>query len=64
MAIVKMKPTSAGRRGMVRVTTEGLHKGAPFAALVEKKKLLPDVIIMAISLPVTKVVVTNIIIVW
>lgn len=38
MAIVKMKPTSAGRRGMVRVTTEGLHKGAPFAALVEKKK--------------------------
>ena len=37
MAIVKMKPTSAGRRGMVRVTTEGLHKGAPYAALVEKK---------------------------
>ena len=37
MAIVKMKPTSAGRRGMVRVTTEGLHKGAPYAALLEKK---------------------------
>ena len=37
MAIVKMKPTSAGRRGMVRVTTDGLHKGAPYAALVEKK---------------------------
>ena len=29
MAIIKMKPTSAGRRGMVRVKTEGLHKGAP-----------------------------------
>lgn len=37
MAIVKMKPTSAGRRGMVRVITEGLHKGAPHAALVEKQ---------------------------
>ena len=38
MAIVKMKPTSAGRRGMVRVVTEGLHKGAPYAPLLEKKK--------------------------
>ena len=37
MAIVKMKPTSAGRRGMVRVVAEGLHKGAPYAPLVEKK---------------------------
>ena len=38
MAIVKMKPTSAGRRGMVRVVAEGLHKGAPYAPLVEKKE--------------------------
>lgn len=38
MAIVKMKPTSAGRRGMVRVLTEGLHKGAPYAPLLEKQK--------------------------
>lgn len=37
MAIVKAKPTSAGRRFVVRSTTEGLHKGEPFAALVEKK---------------------------
>lgn len=37
MAIVKMKPTSAGRRGMVRVVTEGLHKGAPYAPLLEKQ---------------------------
>ena len=37
MAIVKMKPTSAGRRGMVRVVAEGLHKGAPYAPLLEKK---------------------------
>jgi large subunit ribosomal protein L2 len=37
MAIVKAKPTSAGRRFVVRVVTEGLHKGEPFAALVETK---------------------------
>ena len=37
MALVKMKPTSPGRRGMVKVVTEGLHKGRPFAALLEKK---------------------------
>jgi len=37
MAIVKAKPTSAGRRFVVRPVTEGLHKGEPFAALVEKK---------------------------
>ena len=37
MAIVKMKPTSAGRRGMVRVVTEGLYKGAPYAPLLEKQ---------------------------
>lgn len=38
MALVKMKPTSAGRRGMIKVVTPNLHKGAPFAALVESKK--------------------------
>ncbi len=37
MALIKVKPTSPGRRGMVKVVTAGLHKGAPFAALVEKK---------------------------
>lgn len=38
MALVKMKPTSAGRRGMIKVITPNLHKGAPFAALLESKK--------------------------
>ena len=38
MALVKTKPTSAGRRGMVKVVTPGLHKGLPFAGLVESKK--------------------------
>ena len=37
MAIIKMKPTSAGRRGMVRVVTEGLYKGAAYAPLLEKQ---------------------------
>ncbi|TSA22424.1 MAG: 50S ribosomal protein L2 [Betaproteobacteria bacterium] len=37
MALVKVKPTSPGRRAVVKVVTPGLHKGKPFAALVEKK---------------------------
>jgi large subunit ribosomal protein L2 len=37
MALVKVKPTSAGRRAVVKVVNPNLHKGAPFAALVEKK---------------------------
>jgi len=35
--LVKVKPTSAGRRAVVKVVTPGLHKGKPLAALVEKK---------------------------
>jgi len=37
MAIVKTKPTSPGRRHVVQVKSEGLHKGAPHAPLVAKK---------------------------
>lgn len=37
MAIVKVKPTSAGRRSLVKIVTAGLHKGAPVAALVESQ---------------------------
>ena len=37
MATVKAKPTSAGRRHVVSVKGQNLHKGKPFAALVEKK---------------------------
>ena len=37
MAIVKAKPTSPGRRHVVRVTHADLHKGAPYAPLLEKK---------------------------
>ena len=37
MAIIKMKPTSPGRRHQVRVVNKDLHKGSPFKALLEKK---------------------------
>jgi len=37
MALVKSKPTSPGRRFVVRVSTPDLHKGAPYAPLLEKK---------------------------
>ncbi|MDD3352344.1 50S ribosomal protein L2 [Zoogloea sp.] len=37
MALVKVKPTSAGRRAVVKVVNAGLHKGAPYAPLLEKQ---------------------------
>lgn len=37
MPTVKTNPTSAGRRFVVKVDRSNLYKGAPYAALVEKK---------------------------
>ncbi len=37
MAIVKLKPTSPGRRFVVKVVNKDLHKGAPYAPLLEKQ---------------------------
>jgi len=37
MAIVKAKPTSPGRRGVVQVKHDHLHSGGPWAALTEAK---------------------------
>ncbi|MBK7462919.1 MAG: 50S ribosomal protein L2 [Betaproteobacteria bacterium] len=37
MALVKVKPTSPGRRAVVQVVNANLHKGKPFAALTESK---------------------------
>jgi large subunit ribosomal protein L2 len=37
MALIKVKPTSAGRRAMVRVFTPGLHKGDPYGPLTESQ---------------------------
>lgn len=36
MAVVKCKPTSPGRRHLVKVVNPDLHKGAPYAPLLEK----------------------------
>lgn len=38
MALLKSKPTSPGKRGELRVVHKNLHKGKPFAGLVEKLK--------------------------
>ena len=35
MALIKVKPTSPGRRSVVKVVNANLHKGAPFAGLLE-----------------------------
>jgi len=37
MALVKTKPTSPGRRFVVKVQTADLHKGEPYAPLLDKK---------------------------
>lgn len=38
MAVIKTKPTSAGRRFVVKVVNKDLHKGKPHASLLEKQK--------------------------
>src|SRR5438046_4851687 len=38
MALVKVKPTSNGRRSLVKVVNPNLHKGEPIASLVESQK--------------------------
>jgi large subunit ribosomal protein L2 len=37
MALVKVRPTSPGRRGLVKVVSPDLHKGDPYAPLLESK---------------------------
>ena len=38
MAVVKAKPTSAGRRSVVKVSTDDLYTGAPYRPLLEPQK--------------------------
>ena len=40
MPLVRQKPTSPGRRGMVKVVSPELHKGRPYAPLVVPKKTI------------------------
>jgi large subunit ribosomal protein L2 len=37
MPLVKVKPTSPGRRALVKVVTPGLHKGGPYAPLIARQ---------------------------
>lgn len=37
MALIKVKPTSPGRRGVVKLVNPNLHKGKPHAPLLEKQ---------------------------
>src|SRR5471032_1424863 len=39
MAIVKVKPTSPGRRAMVKVVNKDLYKGKPHAALLDAQSV-------------------------
>src|ERR1700754_4985623 len=38
MALVKVKPTSPGRRAMVKVVNKDLHTGKPYAPLLDVQK--------------------------
>ena len=37
MALIKVKPTSPGRRAVVKVVNPDLHKGRPHEALIERQ---------------------------
>jgi large subunit ribosomal protein L2 len=41
MPLVKVKPTSPGRRSLVKVVTPGLHKGEPHWPLVTTEPKTP-----------------------
>ena len=43
MGTVKLKPTSPGRRGAVKVLREGLFKGRPYKGLVEPKRKISKI---------------------
>lgn len=38
MALIKSKPTSPGKRGEIKVVHPNIHKGKPFAGLIEKNE--------------------------
>ncbi len=59
MPIQKCKPTSPGRRFVEKVVHSHLHKGAPYAPLVEAKNVLVVVITTVTLRLVTLVVDTS-----
>lgn len=59
MALVKVKPTSAGRRGMVKVVSPNLHKGEPYAPLLERRPVVRAVTTTVTSRSATVAAVTS-----
>ena len=59
MALVKMKPTSPGRRGMVKVVNTDLYKGVRSQPWLKRNRRPPAVTTTAISPPATSAVVTS-----
>jgi large subunit ribosomal protein L23 len=64
MAVIKLKPTSPGRRGVVKVTRDHLYKGEPYAPLLEPQFQKPAATTTATSPPVTRAVGTSTTTVW
>jgi ribosomal protein L2 len=64
MPIVKTKPTSPGRRFVVKVVSPGLHKGRPHAPLLEKQTRNGGRNNWVASLPGIRVVAINSITGW
>lgn len=63
MAIVKVKPTSPGRRAMVKVVNKDLHQGKPHAALLDTQSSTAGRNNTVASPPAIRAVVTSITIV-
>ena len=49
MAVIKAKPTSPGRRGVISIKSD-LHKGKPLKSLIEKKSILEPIILSTLIL--------------
>ena len=60
MALVKLKPTSPGRRGTVRVVNPDLHKGDGFKPLLESKRAISGRNNVGRIMSVTEVVVISV----
>ena len=60
MALVKLKPTSAGRRHAVKVVNKELHKGKPWPLLLRRRIAAAAAITMVTSPAVIRVVVPSV----
>lgn len=59
MTLVNVKPTSPGRRAVIKIVNKDLYKGDPYHKLVEKKKRQRAATTPGGSQHATRVVATN-----